>query len=362
MRKTIIILCAAAVLLASLLLLELDRKSVKADDYDLKLKAAELTDRCLKAVREIKEEKGIPINEAADINRTGLIGEDYSFITTTLGELAAKRTSVNPNMAAVVVDMFHELGLKKGDRIAVNCSGSFPALNIAVMCAAEVLELDVIQMSSFGSSTHGANNPELTYPDMEYELLSRGLLFHKSDYVSIGGIEDLGKEMPDEIVKTVLARLEEKGYPLLYHEDLSENINKRYELYTADGEIRCFVNVGGNDVSFGNSKIIVYSDGGILTELPEKDGSTGLVQLFLKNGIPVIHLLNIKKLAGNYGLPVDPVPLPAPGEGGVYWKTSYPKPLAWAGLALSAAILFAFRAVFANEKEPRRKAGSDKIH
>jgi hypothetical protein len=36
--------------------------------------------------------------------------------------------------------------------------------------------------------------------------------------------------------------------------------------------------------------------------------------------IPVIHLLNVKGLCERYGLPWDPRPLPAPGEGPVYGR------------------------------------------
>jgi len=36
------------------------------------------------------------------------------------------------------------------------------------------------------------------------------------------------------------------------------------------------------------------------------------------NDVPVIHLLFIKGLVKRYGLPWDPRPLPAPGEGELY--------------------------------------------
>ena len=104
--------------------------------------------------------------------------------------------------------------------------------------------------------------------------------------------------------------------------------------------MKCFINVGGNDASFGDSSVMVHTDGGILTQLSEKDNSTGLVQLFLKNGIPVIHLLNIKSLAAEYGLPIDPVPLPAVGQGGVYYQTHYETWIAVAGFSAAAVLLW----------------------
>ena len=114
----------------------------------------------------------------------------------------------------------------------------------------------------------------------------------------------------------------------------------RYDIYCGQGDVKCFINVGGNDASFGDSSVMVHTDGGILTQLSEKDNSTGLVQLFLKNGIPVIHLLNIKGLAAEYGLPIDPVPLPAVGQGGVYYQTHYETWIAAAGFSAAAVLLW----------------------
>lgn len=340
-KKDILIGAMLCLLVASWLLVDLTKIAVPAADYDEKLRAALHMEACMERIRRRKAELGIEINTENDRNQTGMIGPDYSEITTTLGNIEAKRTSTNPNMAAVIVDMLNELGLKPGDKIAINCSGSFPALNLAVLCAVEEAGLEPLLVSSFGASTHGANDPAFTYLDMENYLYNEGLLTHKSDYVSIGGMEDVGKEMREEVKAQIIGRLEGYGYPLLYDADLLHNIADRYKLYSEHGDIRCFINVGGNDVSFGDSSVIVHADGGILTALSEKDRSTGLVQLFLKDGVPVIHLLNIKSVAAQYGLPIDPSPLPKAGQGGVYYEYGYNKPIAAAGLLLAAAVLIA---------------------
>ena len=109
-----------AVLLLGWGLLGATKSTVPAADYGQKLRAAEMTQACLEEIRQLKEERGVPISSVNDINDTGVVGQDYSFITTTLGNLEAKRTSTNPNMAAMVVDMFHELELQPGDKVAVN--------------------------------------------------------------------------------------------------------------------------------------------------------------------------------------------------------------------------------------------------
>ena len=339
-KKRILRFAALVVLMIAYFLAEATKISVPTADAEQKRAASQKTAACIDAIRQLKLDLELEIDPATDINQTGMIGLEYSFITTTIGNLEAKRTSTNPNMAAVVVDMFNELGLQPGDRVAINCSGSFPALNIAVLCAVDVMELDPYLISSFGSSTHGANDPELTWLDMEHYLHELGLIGHKSDLFSIGGMEDVGKEMDPGLRETITARIQSYGYELFYDEDLVHNVLTRYGIYRNQGDVKCFINVGGNDASFGDSYIVVHVDGGILTTLPEKDDSTGLVQLFLKDSIPVIHLLNIKTLATDYGLPIDPKPVPEVGQGGVYNQVQYQKWIPTVGLAAAAVLIW----------------------
>jgi poly-gamma-glutamate system protein len=48
----------------------------------------------------------------------------------------------------------------------------------------------------------------------------------------------------------------------------------------------------------------------------------GVVFEFAVRGVPVVHLLFVKGLARDNGLPFDPVPLPPIGEGAVYRQSS----------------------------------------
>ena len=57
------------------------------------------------------------------------------FVTNT-GSLEAKRTTLNPNWAAVVVQLLFDAGVERGGTIAIGVSGSFPALNLAAFSAA----------------------------------------------------------------------------------------------------------------------------------------------------------------------------------------------------------------------------------
>ena len=60
------------------------------------------------------------------------------------------------------------------------------------------------------------------------------------------------------------------------------------------------------------------------------DEDSGLVELYLSEGVPVIHLLNLKQICADYGLPYDPANLLSIGESAIYYRTYYP---VWAIIA-----------------------------
>ena len=50
---------------------------------------------------------------------TGMLGAEYTAITTTIGNLDSKITSLDPNFSAVYIKMFNQLSLKKGDEVVI---------------------------------------------------------------------------------------------------------------------------------------------------------------------------------------------------------------------------------------------------
>ncbi len=140
----------------------------------------------------MRQRLGIPLDPALDPARSGLIGEEYTDLTTSLGHLRAKQTSLNPQFAGLVVMWLKRAGVRAGDRVALACSGSFPALNLAALCACETLDLRPLVFSSVGASNYGANLPGFTWLDMEAELHRQGLLRTRSRYASLGGIVETG--------------------------------------------------------------------------------------------------------------------------------------------------------------------------
>ena len=342
MRKTQLkwLAVLAAILLMGTVAFEQTAKWEAVPDYDQKMAAARLTQRAFDLIREEREHVGPAIDPTTDINRTGLVGDGYTAITTTLGNLEAKRSTCNPNIAAMIVDLFIQAGVVQGTCVAVNLSGSFPAVNIAVLCALEAMGVESYVLSSIGASSYGANLPQFTYPDMEKLIVDAGIISRGSQFVSIGGQNDTGADIDAAVRSEIIKRLEEKGYKILHIENLDANIRYRYGLYQEFGEIGCLVNVGGNAVSFGNSDLMMYTGGGVLTGLPDGYAdTTGLVQLFMNEEIPVVNILNIKELLIRCGIPIDPIPIPAAGEGGVYYHRAYNYGIAAFTLIVSMLIL-----------------------
>lgn len=254
---------------------------------------------------EIKKERikrGYPIDKELDIYETGLIGESWSGITTTLGNLESKRLSINPHFAALMVKLFEENNLKKGDFIAVNLSSSFPALNLAVIVAADSMGLNAVMVNSVGASTYGANLEDFTYLDMENFLFAKKLIKNKSSGFSLGGSGDTGNEFEEEIKDKIIARNKNYGLKFFYNKNLKENIDERYNYFIdqSNHKIKAFINIGGNLLSIGNSVDIIVNPKIILDKNTKM--KSGLVGKFLQEDIPVFYLLNLKGIASNYNL------------------------------------------------------------
>ncbi|MBC2855032.1 poly-gamma-glutamate system protein [Cetobacterium sp. 2A] len=263
-------------------------------NIEIMIKSAEKMNNLSKEILKYKIENGISIDSSIDINKTGLLGEEYTEITTTLGNLESKRTSSNPDFAALFIKLFLENGITKGDKIAVNMSGSFPALNLSLISALDTLDLEGIIISSVGASTYGANNPSFTYLDMEKRLADKNYIKNKSVGYSLGGDGDIGNNFEEVTKAEILRRIDEYGLKKFYNSKLSDNLSERFNYYTQDREIKLFVNIGGN----------------LLSE--------GLKLEFEKVGIPVISMLNIKAIASSYGIPIDPIPIPKIGVSNLY--------------------------------------------
>jgi poly-gamma-glutamate system protein len=288
------------------------------------VEAARLTDRSLASVRALRAEKHIPIDRALDPNATGIIGDEFSPLTTSVGDVEAKRTAANPAFAAVMVRYFRRAGLQAGDVVAVGASGSFPAFALATLSAAHALDLRPVVIYSVGSSMYGANVPGFTLVDMLDRLRRDGLLPYRLAAVSPGGDDDAGGGVLfDESGDTLAAETRRSGLPVVSGATLADRIRRRLRIFEEAGgrrPIRCFVNIGGSAASFGSTSASLSLPNGLVLRPPALPSSPtrGVVFEFAARGVPVVHLLFVKGLARDNGLPFDPIPLPPIGEGAVY--------------------------------------------
>ncbi|MDY6916131.1 MAG: poly-gamma-glutamate system protein, partial [Candidatus Cloacimonadota bacterium] len=216
--------------------------------YEPKLEAAKLMQKAENIIREYQEQRGYYIDEENDPNNTGLIGEKETLITTDRGSLRSKLTTLNPNFAAVLVQYFKDAGLQAGDNIAVSVTGSMPALNIALLSAAEVLNLKVKMITSVGASMFGATDPTFTWLDMENLLYENGIFNQRSIAASIGGGRDLGRGLNRRGRELIMEAVARNNVPLIQENSLEENIKAKMEIFDKacpnDG-YKLYVNIGG---------------------------------------------------------------------------------------------------------------------
>ena len=337
---------ALIILLVGLLLIEQTKSTTQAPYYDEQIKAAQLMKTSLEVIKEERLKRKIPLDIGLDPNLTGIIGREYTQLTTTLGNLTAKRTSTNPAFAALLVKYFKEANLKKGDVIAIGASGSFPTLIVATLSAARVLELEPLIIYSIGSSEYGANIPEFTFVEMLDNLNTKNVLPYTLLAVSMGGYLDQAQGMfyPDsrEIIEKIA---QASGVSFINVDSIEENIQQRMQLFkkTADNRpIKTFVNIGGATPNYGNTTAsITYPNGLVINgpRIPDHP-ERGLIFEYQNLGVPIIHLLNIRGLAVKNGLPIDPTPLPEIGEGGIYRQTSYNKAFIFLVIGIEFLYLF----------------------
>jgi len=319
-------------------------KSPRKDKYfDLKLEAASLGLRAMSVLKDKRMEMGIPIDPFNDPNSTGLIGHPFSLITTKRGDLVSKWTSLNPNFAALVVEHLKELHLKKGDYVAVAFTGSFPGINIAVLSALKTLELKPVIITSLSSSSFGANDPRFTWLDMESALYEAGIFPWKSTAASLGGEDDMARELSPEGRKLLEDAIKRNGIPYLNPRNLNESIRKRMEIYKRESgnSIKAFINVGAGAASLG--RIQVESANipfGILRKHDMLRFPNSLMKEMTYLGVPALNYLNIQHMARKVGLKIAPLPLPAPGEGKLFVREKYSVTLATVLSVILAFLLF----------------------
>jgi poly-gamma-glutamate system protein len=358
--KTVLSVLALLALMA-FLAVEYGKEDVKLKYYEQKLEASKLAKEATDYLKEFRMHKGVFVDVVNDPNETALIGQDITPITTDRGYIEAKLTATNPNFAAVVVDMLKEAELEKNDVVAVAFTGSFPGLNVAVHSALQTLKLKPIIISSVGASNWGANDPYYTWLDMERVLFNAGIFKNKSIAASIGGGLDRGRGLSPEGRQLIVDAISRNKVEFINEEHLESSIQKRIELYNKyrkKDKISAFINVGGGISSIGSIENVQFVPSGLIKTLPMKNYPVrGLLVQMAEKNIPVIHLLNVNQLAQEYGLQINPTPLPRPGEGEIFIQRRY-SVLLTIGVTFFLVIAISF--VFFMERK-RHQLGTEQV-
>ena len=343
---TLMVLTALAIL--ALALAERSTMLVRQPYYEEKIRAAKTMLLAMNAIKTAGQAKGLTIDSVNDPNATGMIGSEFTLVTTDRGDLTAKLLTTHPDFAASAVEMLIKARLKKGDPVAVGMTGSFPALNIAVLSALESLELKPFVIVSVGSSSWGANDPRMTWLDMDRILREKGILRTRTLAASIGGGKDIGRGLSPEGRKLILEAIKRNRVKLISKPLLEENIQARMAIYdeAARGKkIKAYINIGGGVASLGSSINGDLIPSGLNRNLAFRNFPTkGVIHLMADRGMPVIHLLNVSEIAKRYGLSMEAALPKELGQGPIYFKERYDRVrLALIFLMLAGATVAAVR-------------------
>lgn len=321
----------ALIAVASLLSVERFKVIYVQPNFEEKLEAAKRMERGLDVIRTHRVRNAAEVDLDVDPTNSGLIGFAASSTTTNSGSLEAKRTTANPNWAAVVLDLLIRAGVERGDLVAVGVSGSFPALNLAAFAAIEVLDLDAVSVASAGASSWGANIPGLSWLDMERVLIQADVISFGSVAASLGGTRDRAVGMRSSGRRRLRDAIERNGLIYIETKDEIESVERRMDIYAEHAGGRhyaVYINAGGSLVSIGPKSVKrIYKPGLILKPHPRALQIDSVIMRFLSDGTPVINLSKVLPLAEEYGLPIEPSEMRPVGEGSVFEKREYSRPL-----------------------------------
>lgn len=253
-----------------------------------------------------KYELDIRSDVISSVPNKALIGNDWSEITTTLGTLEAKELTTNPDFAALMVKLISDAGMDKERRAGVMLSGSFPALAIATFAALQTLEMEAVIVASLGASSFGANQPQATWLDYEAWLADASTFSYNTSLVTRGAENDNGAGLMEEGVKYLdLAALRNRK-TVFVPSDLQEAMMVRTDFFKK-ANIDILINIGGGQAAVGSCVHNLSIPIGLnRTYTSCLDEDRGVICRMSEQGIPFIHLLNVKDLAVQNGIPIAP--------------------------------------------------------
>ena len=346
-RSTWAVSVLGIISLSLMLIVEFTKRNQTQPYFEEKLAASRLMEDCISTLKEKHFKNEISIDNINDPNDTRIIGTRYSPITSGRGSLPVKLSTVNPNFAALLVELYKDAGVNHGDHIAIGATGSFPALNLAALSAAEVLGLEVTMIGSITSSSWGANDPNYTYPDIHNSLVESELISQVMTASSIGASQDIGRTLSPEGRELAANAISRNGIRFINNQSLSENIIERMNLFTdrertLGKDIKLYVNIGGGVASLGGNLNAEKIPSALIIDpkLNLFEDKMGVMFEMASHGIPLINLRNIQRFMNHYDLPRDPVPLPQAGVGTLFFDERYDMRYVFGSTAILMMLIF----------------------
>jgi len=261
-------------------------------------------------LRQAKLAAGIRPDPGLSQSDSPWLGDELTPLVTTLGSLEAKRLAANPDWARALTLRLYDAGVRSNSVVTAGCSGSFPALNLALACACEALGAELIAISSVTASTWGANQPGFTWPEIESRLARAGVIRATSVAVTVGGQGDMALDLEPSArlqARTIQeAACAELGASALRPASLRDSVEQRLQLYRRGARGRCialYVNVGGTEASLGESVAALRLRSGFVPAKPfDLSPGCGVIARFAEQGVPTLSLLHVEGLAFRWGI------------------------------------------------------------
>lgn len=254
-----------------------------------------------------RERMNIASDQKIDPWRTGLIGLEWSPITTTMGKLEAKRTATDPGWAVLLLKWYRSLGLLEGDRLAILASGSFPGFLLSAILAAEKMDLELLVIPSLGASSWGANLPDLPLTAIIETLRRGGFIRVVPGAATLGGAGERATDLSPEGRAILMESLKSSGIPLIYADTLEGIMAQKWETLAAFSP-KVIVQIGGSQANLGTDDAVLKLDPGIILPEEATEAGNGIIARALESGIPVIHMLDVRALSREAGIPYDGKP------------------------------------------------------
>jgi len=243
-----------------------------------------------------------------------------------------------------VTQMMLRAGVREGDLVAVGMTGSLPGLNLAVLSACRAIGAQPLIVTSAGSSMFGATDPEMTWLDMEAVVAGRGLWPYRSLAASLGGGGDVGRGLSPAGRQILADAIERSGARPLDPASVLDAVRQRVALYdsvaAARGRpIRLYVNVGGGLASLGGSQNARLIPPGLSRRLALRNyPNRGVINVLGERGIPVLHLLEVERLAREYDITDRGANPERTGEGTLFVRYRYNR---WVVAAAALLVMLA---------------------